>query len=201
MSTISEQDIDALDQFLQDRCEDTSGFFSVEMLDGYLAALRVCATEIPPEQWLPPIWGEGFEFRDSAEREAQTELVLALWEDISTRVTAAAADREEECMPLIAAAMDLDEMDPERTDEFLGLAWSMGFSIAMDLAPESWDEMCDRIDGLGDDLDQIDELMMIGSEPENSPAITLARRMEILEIIPGLLGALEAHRVDGKRLN
>lgn len=201
MSTISEQDIDALDQFLQDRCEDTNGFFSVEMLDGYLAALRVCATEIPPAQWLPPIWGEGFEFRDAEERERQTELVLALWEDVGARVTAAAEDREEECMPLIAAAMDLDEMDPDRTDEFLGLAWSMGFSIAMDLAPESWDEMCDRIDGLGDDLDQIDELMMIGSEPENSPAITLARRMEILEIIPGLLGALEAHRVEGKRLN
>jgi yecA family protein len=201
MSTISEQDIDALDRFLQERCEDTNGFFSVEMLDGYLAALRVCATAIPPDQWLPPIWGEGFEFRDADERKTQTELVLSLWEDVGTRVTAAAEDREEECMPLIAAAIDLDEMDPERVDEFLGLAWSMGFSIAMDLAPDAWDEMCDRIEGLGDDLDQIDELMMIGSEPENSPAITLARRMEILEIIPGLLGALEAHRVAGRRPN
>lgn len=201
MSTISEQDIDALDRFLQERCEDTNGFFSVEMLDGYLAALRVCSTPIPPDLWLPPIWGEGFEFRDAAERTEQSERVLALWEDVGERVTAAAEGREEDCMPLIAAAVDLDEMDMERTDEFLGLAWSMGFSIAIDLAPEAWDEMCDRIDGLGDDLDQVDELMMIGTEEENSPPITLARRMEILEIIPGLLGALEAHRLDGQKAN
>ena len=33
MNTISEQDIDALDRFLQERCEDTNGFFSVELLD------------------------------------------------------------------------------------------------------------------------------------------------------------------------
>jgi len=201
MSTISEQDIDALDRFLQERCEDSNGFFSVEMLDGYLAALRVCATPIAPDLWLPPIWGEGFEFRDAAERTAQSERVLALWEDVGERVTAAAEGREEDCMPLIAAATDLDEMDTERTDEFLGLAWSMGFSIAIDLAPEAWDEMCDRIDGLGEDLDQVDELMMIGTEEENSPPITLARRMEILEIIPGLLGALEAHRMDGRKAN
>jgi yecA family protein len=201
MSTITEEDIDTLDRFLQERCEDTSGFFSVEMLDGYLAALHVCAQPIPPDQWLPPIWGEGFAFRDEAERETMSELVLALWEDVGERVRAAAEGREEECMPLIAAAPDLDEMDPERTDEFLGLAWSMGFSIAIDLAPEAWDEMCDRIEGLGEDLDQVDELMMIGSEPENSPAITLGRRMEILEILPGLLGALEAHRLDGRKPN
>ena len=100
-----------------------------------------------------------------------------------------------------AAAPDLEDMDPERTDEFLGLAWAMGFSIAIDLAAEAWDEMCDRIEGLAEDLDQIDELMMIGTEEENSPAITLARRMEILEIIPGLLGALEAHRLDGRKPN
>lgn len=201
MSTISEQDIDTLDRFLQERCEETNGFFSVEMLDGYLAALRVCAQPIAPDLWLPPIWGEGFAFRDAAERDAMSELVLALWEDVGERVTAAAEGREEDCMPLIAAATDLEDMDPERTDEFLGLAWSMGFSVALDLATETWDEMCDRIEGLGEDLDQIDELMMIGNEGENSPAITLGRRMEILEIIPGLLGALEAHRLDLRKPN
>jgi len=201
MSTISEQDIDTLDRFLQERCEETNGFFSVEMLDGYLAALRVCAQPIAPDLWLPPIWGQGFAFRDAAERDAMSELVLALWEDVGERVTAAAEGREDDCLPLIAAAPDLEDMDPERTDEFLGLAWSMGFSVALDLATETWDEMCDRIEGLGEDLDQIDELMMIGNEGENSPAITLGRRMEILEIIPGLLGALEAHRLDLRKPN
>ncbi|MBL0040394.1 MAG: YecA family protein [Xanthomonadales bacterium] len=201
MTTISEQDIDALDQFLQERCEDTNGFFSVEMLDGYLCALHVCAQPLAPDQWLPPIWGEGFEFRSVEERDAMSERVLSLWEDVGTRVGAAAEGREEECMPLIAAAPDMEDMDPERTDEFLGLAWAMGFSIAIDLATDAWDEMCDRIEGLGEDLDQIDELMMIGTEDDNSPAITLARRMEILEIIPGLLGALEAHRLDGRKSN
>ncbi|MCC6560839.1 MAG: UPF0149 family protein [Xanthomonadales bacterium] len=201
MSTISEQDIDTLDRFLQERCEETNGFFSVEMLDGYLAALRVCAQPIAPDLWLSPIWGQGFAFRDAAERDAMSELVLALWEDVGERVTAAAEGREDDCMPLIAAAPDLEDMDPERTDEFLGLAWSMGFSVSLDLAPETWDEMCDRIEGLGEDLDQIDELMMIGNEGENSPAITLGRRMEILEIIPGLLGALEAHRLDQRKPN
>ncbi len=48
MSTISEQDINTLDRFLQEHCEETNGFFSVEMLDGYLAALRVCAQPIAP---------------------------------------------------------------------------------------------------------------------------------------------------------
>jgi uncharacterized protein len=201
MNTISEQDIDVLDRFLQERCEETHGFFSVEMLDGYLCALRVCAQPIAPDQWLPPIWGEGFAFDSAEERDAMSERVLALWEDVGARVQAAAEGREEECMPLIAAAPDLEDMDPERTDEFLGLAWGMGFSIALDLAPEAWDEMCDRIEGLAEDLDQIDELMMIGTEEENSPPITLARRMEILEIIPGLLGALEAHRLDMRKPN
>ena len=90
MNTISEQDIDALDRFLQERCEDTNGFFSVEMLDGYLCALHVCAPPIAPDQWLPPIWGDGFEFRSIEERDAMTERVLLLWEDVSARVGAAA---------------------------------------------------------------------------------------------------------------
>ena len=57
-----------------------------------------------------------------------------------------------------------------------------------------------NVDGEAEAMDA-DELMMIGTEEENSPAITLARRMEILEIIPGLLGALEAHRLDGRKPN
>ena len=96
MTTISEQDIDALDQFLQERCEDTNGFFSVEMLDGYLCALHVCAQPLAPDQWLPPIWGEGFEFRSVDERDAMSERVVSLGEDDGTRVGAAVAAREEE---------------------------------------------------------------------------------------------------------
>ena len=69
----------------------------------------------------------------------------------------------------------------ERDGQLIGL-WRVsrhfddkyGFSIAIDLATDAWDEMCDRIEGLGEDLDQIDELMMIGTEDDNSPAITLA---------------------------
>jgi uncharacterized protein len=192
MPALTETTIQALDDFLHDRCADTDGLVNVEMMDGFMCALAITPGGIAEQEWLDEVTGAGFKFKSREESDRVHDLLATFREDAERRVRIDAEAPEDEDYPLLALPPDLDDMDPMNTDEFLGLAWSIGFYRALDLRPDVWDQLSEELEGLEDDLDQIAELMMIGDTEENSPPITLERRMEIIAAIPVFLSSFYA---------
>lgn len=192
MPALTETTIQTLDDFLHDRCADSDGLVNVEMMDGFMCALAITPGGIAKEEWLAEVTGEGFKFASREEADRIDDLLAAFREDAERRVRVDAEAPEDEDYPLLALPPDLDDMDPQSTEEFLGLAWAIGFYRALDLRPDTWDRLSEEFEGLEDDLDQIAELMIIGDTEENSPATTLERRMEIIAAIPVFLSSFHA---------
>ncbi len=192
MPALSEDTINALDDFLHDRCADSDGLVNVEMLDGFMCALAVTPGGIPDDEWLAEVTGAGFKFSSRDESDRIRDLLAAVRADAERRVRVDADSPEDEDYPLLALPPGLDDMDPQNTEEFLGLAWAIGFYRALDLRPDTWDRLIEELEDLEEDLDQIAELMMIGDTEENSPPITLERRTEIISTIPGFLSSFYA---------
>lgn len=196
MPALTETAIQELDDFLTEHCADNGGMLNVEMVDGFLSALAVCVETLSADEWLPEVLGEKSGFSPIAKATTVKRLLMALWEDVQRRVRQEPDAIGDEDYPLLAIPPNLDSIDPQSTEEFLALAWGMGFHHGLDLQADAWDRMCEAIDGLNEDIDQIGELMMIGDSEENSPAITLERRMEIIAMIPNFLSTLAAIRSD-----
>jgi yecA family protein len=192
MPALDETTINALDDFLHDRCAATDGLVNVEMLDGFMCAVAITPGGIPEDEWLAEITGAGFKFASREEADRVRGLLSAFRADAERRVQVDPDEPGDEDYPLLALPPDLDELDPQGTEEFLGLGWAIGFYRALDLRPDIWDKLGEELEGLDDDLDQLSELMMIGETEENSPAITLERRMEIVGTIPVFLGSFYA---------
>lgn len=196
MNPLTESVIEQLDIFLSERLGEHGGMFNVEMVDGFACALAVASITLDEQTFVAEVLGEDFAFESAAEEAAIRPLLLALRNDAERRVLVDEEDLAENDFPLLALSPDFEDIDPQSTEEFAGLAWSMGFHHGLDLQSEVWDEMIDGIDGLEEDIDQIGELLMIGDSPDTSPAITLERRMEILAVIPGFLSALKQMQTD-----
>ncbi len=192
MPALTETTINALDDFLHDRCADSDGLVNVEMVDGFMCALAITPGGIADDEWLAEVTGPEFKFASREESDQLRELLAAFREDAARRVRIDPDAPGDEDYPLLALPPALDDIEPENTEEFLGLAWAIGFYRALDLRPDVWDRLSEELEGLEDDLDQISELMMIGDTEENSPPITLERRMEIVSSIPGFLSSLHA---------
>jgi yecA family protein len=192
MPALSEATINALDDFLHERCVDTDGLVNVEMLDGFMCAVAITPGGIPEDEWMTGITGEGFKFASRDEADRVRGLLAAFRADAERRVRVDPDEPGDEDYPLLALPPNLDELDPQDTEEFLGLGWAIGFYRALDLRPDIWDQLSEELEGLDDDLDQLSELMMIGENEESSPAITLERRMEIVGTIPVFLGSFYA---------
>lgn len=192
MPALTETTINALDDFLHDRCADTDGLVNVEMLDGFMCALAITPGGIAEDEWMAEMTGAGFKFASRDEADRVRELLALFRADAERRVRVDPDAPDDEDYPLLALPPNLDDLDPQSTDEFLGLAWSIGFYRALDLRPDVWDRLSEELDGLEDDLDQISELMMIGDTEETSPPITLERRMEIVGTLPVFLGSFYA---------
>ena len=196
MNPLNESTIEQLDVFLSERVGEHGGMFNVEMVDGFACALAAASETLTEQTFVAEVLGEDFAFASAAEEAAIRPLLLAVRADAQRRVLVDEEDLAENDYPLLALSPDFEMIDPQSTEEFAGLAWSMGFHHGLDLQTEVWDRMIDSMDGLEEDIDQIGELLMIGDSPETSPAITLERRMEILALIPGFLSALKQMQME-----
>lgn len=192
MPELSESTVLALDDFLNDRCEDNDGLGNVEMVDGFMCALAITPGGVAEDEWLPQIVGPDFKFASREEGDQVREWLAAFRADANRRVALDSEAIGDDDFPLLALPPDLDDIDPEETEELLGLSWAIGFYRALDLRSDTWDRLGEEFEGLDDDLDQIAELMMVGDSEESSPPITLSRRMEIIGAIPGFLSSFFA---------
>ena len=129
---LDEDEIDALDDFLMsDAVGDDA--MDVSMLDGYLTALAVGPNNLPPDRWLPVIWGESVAWASQAQAKRMTTLVLRHATDSLFMLRGAPDDFE----PLLLER----EVDGERVPIIDD--WCTGFVIGISLDEAAWQPLLD----------------------------------------------------------
>ena len=97
-------------------------------LDGYLSGIAVCPAAIPPEEWLPPIWGgvdgETAPFEDPIDAQLFADMVTARHAGILRELARGKPK------PIF----DVDGCH----GEVMWDGWVDGFAMATQLRPESW---------------------------------------------------------------
>lgn len=101
----------------------------VPEIDGYVAALIVCPETVEPSEWLPGIWGWDRAFSDGVGAEAAIAAVM----DYYNRTAELLASFPEEYAPVL-------QID-YTTGEPMWDMWIDGFERAMQLRPDSWQEI------------------------------------------------------------
>ena len=104
---------------------DWKGMNVVE-LDGYVAGLIVCPDTVPPDEWLPGVWGSNIGFEDAEGTEPTIAAVMAHY----SRIARELAERPEDYGPILGVDADSGEKVWE--------PWVGGFERAMRLRRAVW---------------------------------------------------------------
>jgi uncharacterized protein len=193
MDRLSDEQIEQLQDLLQrNDPDDESLIGDIEMLDGFLSGLAVAAEPATRAEIDAQVWGEAPGWETPAQQRLAAQLVDALAADVARRIAWRGDRADDDVMPLVAMADE--DVDPDSTDEPIGALWSLGFLRARELRPDAWQRMEKDIEGLSDDLSDLDELLDLPGDSEDPP--TTSRRLEILGQVPFLLADLDQLRRD-----
>ena len=126
-----------LDTALAALSDDT---MTLSQLDGLVAALVLSPEPIPPEEWLPHVWGQDDDggpppFVSHEQAARLTAQVLAHHDGIEWLLRRTPDD--------YAPVLDHDARTGETFWEF----WIEGFELAMSLRPEAWTTVIERPEG------------------------------------------------------
>jgi uncharacterized protein len=104
--------------------------------DGFCAGLVVCPEMVPPNEWLPQVWGAGGmpEFKSQKDLQDGLDLVMGHYNDVAQSLI----PPEFEYGPVL----DHDK----RTDEVVWETWVSGFERAMRLRPNAWQQIVESGD-------------------------------------------------------
>lgn len=201
---LDEADIERLADLLDRRAVPFKGF-NLEALDGFLTALAVSPSPVPPEEWQPVVWGGKPPRWDDADEAADVErLLLGHLNMCTARVRHDDSDLPDHLAPL----MWLPE-DPELTGEEalhedeldVGADWAQGFFSAVMLRESEWDAWLDAHDWIEEIFDALDRLAsgeVIDPEDPTAEAapVDYRERLGIVIGIPGMMADLNHHRVE-----
>jgi uncharacterized protein len=133
-ASLSEDELDELEALLaSDRVPDEC--MSLEMLDGYLAAVVVAPLPLDTEDWLPGVWSDSGDLPEGAGVQRLLELVLRYHDELVLTL-----GDPEGWEPFCYA--------PEEGDDItrLGDEWMTGFELGLELWDEDWREQLDDHD-------------------------------------------------------
>ena len=201
---LDDDQIERLGDLLDRRAVPFKGF-NLEALDGFLSALAVAPSLVPPSEWEPVVWGGKPPRWDSAEEAAQVQrLLLGHCNMCAARVRLDSDHLPDHLAPL----MWLPE-DPELTGEEalhedeldVGQDWALGFFAAVSLREDEWDRWLDENDWIEEIFDQLDRLASgeaINPDDPTAPVTPIGyrERLAIVAGLPGMLADLNHHRVD-----
>jgi len=108
---------------------------SLSELDGFLTGVLACPVMVAPSEWLPQVWSETGEAQFVDQRTAE-ETIGAVMEHYNSVATA------------ITSSLWVDpiyEIDTN-SDETLWESWVAGFTRALMLRPDAWEDLMDRAD-------------------------------------------------------
>lgn len=130
----SDQELDRLELLLLALPQENYPM-TVSELDGYVTGILSCPELIPPSEWLPHVWGESGDagFPDLKTAEATIGAVMAHYNAVAGDMT-----RTPWIEPIY-------EVDPN-SDETLWEPWVDGFTRAMSLRADAWQELLDQAD-------------------------------------------------------
>lgn len=194
MDRFSDEQIEQLQELLlRNDPDDESLIGDIEMLDGFLCALAVAAEAATSDEIDTQVWGDAPAWESPAQQKQARGLLAALVRDVQRRIAWRGDQADDDVMPLVAFAEE-DEVDAESTEEPVGALWSLGFLRGRELKPAAWERMEKDIEGLSDDLEDLDELLELPGESDAAPSF--GRRLEILGQVPFLLSDLDQLRKD-----
>jgi yecA family protein len=142
---LTDEELEALDQFLDARCAPAGGIADVEMLDGYCSALATGPVAIAAPTWLAQVWGDEAAFGSGDDDEAMRILVERFHADVVARIAAPAPPEDDEEARAMRLPLVLDDPDdPAFTEPADGRShfaeiWALGFEAGYSLADAEWD--------------------------------------------------------------
>ncbi len=150
--------------------------FTLEMADGFFAALVAGPSLVLPSEYLPILFGEEEEpvYESAAQAEYVTQLLMRHWNTIAQRL-----ERGHRHAPVLF---------PGTLDQ-TARSWARGFLVGMDLRREAWRPMIDDPEA-GEPLAFV---MGLIADEMGDDALDDATRAEVVEHLPDLLLAIAAH--------
>ncbi|KAF1697457.1 UPF0149 family protein [Pseudoxanthomonas daejeonensis] len=199
---LDDTQIERLSALLEQRAVPFRGF-NLEALDGFLSALVVAPSPVPPEEWQPVVWGGKAPGWGSPEEAQEVQDLLAgHWNMCAARARHGEQDLPDHLMPL----MWLPE-DPEDGDEALGedeldvgREWALGFFEGVALREAEWDQWLEANDWIDELFDLLERLasgeVADADDPEKAPApLGYRERLEIVMDLPAMLADLNHHHI------
>lgn len=199
---LDEGQIERLADLLDERAVPFKGF-NLEALDGFLTALAVSPSLVPPSEWQPLVWG-GREptWSDRDEALQVQQLLLGHWNMCAARVRHGEDDLPDHLAPLMWLPED-PELDEEALTEDeldVGCDWAHGFLTAVMLREAEWDRWLDDHEWIEEIFDALDRLASgeaINPEDPTLPAepVGYRERLGIVIGIPAMMADLHHHRI------
>ena len=140
---LSNEELEILESFLCSEATPEDCLFSIEMVDGYMAALVVGPEVIPQDRWISFIWdqenNEQPSFASAAEARTIRDFLVRHMNSIARQFD----EDPDEFFPLFEQYGYADEEEKRLAVE----NWALGFTVGMELAHASWkpfleDEEC-----------------------------------------------------------
>jgi uncharacterized protein len=180
---LSEKEFEELDDFLtSDQTSDET--LTIMGLDGYLTALAIGPTTVPPSYWLPRVWGPNEDDAPKFETTDQAQHILGLILRDMNGIITSLEDDPDDFEPVLAFRRIGDR-------EYLdGEAWALGFMEGLMLVRADWQALFDNEQG----REWLNPLYLMGSDeilPEEQQLIATAEQREVLtKQIPASIAAI-----------
>jgi uncharacterized protein len=179
---LGDDELDELDAFLASEATPPE-CMDISMLDGFLTALAVGPSPLPPELWMPVIWGGEMRWSSQAQARRITGLIFRH----ANALLFYLRDEPDEFEPLLFE----NEVDGKRVpivDE-----WCSGFVQGMALDEEGWQPFLDSEEG----EELLYPILLYGTEAgwqelQNDPRMQ-ERNAELVASLGDVVLAVQAH--------
>ena len=182
---LSEEEFDELDEFLVSdvTSEDT---LTIEGLDGYLTAMAIGPTTVPPSYWLPGVWGPSENDAPAFETTDQAQHILGLILRNMNGIIINLEDDPDAFEPVFG----FSRVDDSKREYIDGEAWAFGFMQGLSVVRADWQALFDSEQG----REWLNPLHLMGSEeltPEEQQLIDTPEQRETLtKQIPASIAAI-----------
>jgi uncharacterized protein len=181
LQPLSGEELDELESFLlSDTHQDKS--MTLDMLDGFLAALAAGPSLVMPEEWLPMVMDVEGSRRVSFDTPEQASRITSLIIRYMNSVVSVLEEDAENYEPLF----DQCVFDDPEEEELAVKAWSLGFILGMELRWDDWlpvfEASSDEEDGGGVML--LTPVFLLSGTDENMPELNEEERETWRSMIP-----------------
>lgn len=201
---LDDDQVERLTELLEQRAVPFWGF-NLEALDGFLSALAVSPSLVPPDEWQPLVWGGKAPTWTDEDEAAQVQtLLMGHWNMCVARVRQDGDDLPDHLAPLMWLPEDPDLTGEDAVQEDaldVGRDWALGFFAGATLREAEWDQWLDGNDWIEEVFELLDQLASgeaLNPEDPTAPATALGYRdrLGIVLGLPAMLADLNHHRVE-----